>query len=164
MLRQIQRAFAAMTDDPPPLMWGEGELRTLTFTDFADDAWSVLRLKLPPDADVPLLLAAREAAHDVLSEIMQAERRPSLHPDTAWLLESARMSVIGRIAMIDNWRGNLGGTASYPRPYGEDTDYANAMRMRPEMLARVVTVTRRPRDTPDQPLHYSRMMKRITPS
>ena len=77
---------AAMTDYEP---------RTLTLTDFADDPRSVLRFELPPDADAPLLLAARETAHDVLAQIMEAERRPALHPDTASLLESARMSVIG---------------------------------------------------------------------
>jgi hypothetical protein len=44
--------------------------------------------------------------------------------------------------MLDNWRSNLLGTAfNSRRPYGEDTDYARAMRLHPAKLAEVIAIT-----------------------
>jgi hypothetical protein len=114
--------------------------RFLTLPDVAADPWNVMRGLLPPDADVPLLLAARDAAHAVLGYIMQAERRDGLNDVTAWLLELAHMSVIGRMAMLDNWRSHLLGAPIVSRPYGEDTDYARAMRLHPAKLAEVIAI------------------------
>jgi hypothetical protein len=116
----------------------------LTATDLSHDAWNVMRGLLPADADVALLLAAREAAFDVHARIMDAARRDGLNAATAHLLDCAHMSVVGRIAMLDNWRGQLSGTAFIPRPYGEDTDYARAMRLRPEKLREVIAVVDEP--------------------
>jgi hypothetical protein len=125
-----------MTETPPPAH----QRRALTFTDLAEDDWSVLRGLLPDDAEVPLLLAARDAAFRALRRIVEAERRPGLDDNTAWLLDLARMSAIGRIAMLDNWRGHLLGRPIVFRPYGEDTDYARAMRLDPERLKRVIAI------------------------
>jgi hypothetical protein len=128
--------FFARAQHPP---------RFLTFADLAQDPWSVMRGLLPASADVPLLLASRDAAFAVLGIIMQAERREGLNEPTAALLDLARMSAIGRIAMLDNWRGQLRGTAFAPRPYGEDTDYARAMRLHPAKLAEVIAIAEQPR-------------------
>jgi len=51
--------------------------RALTFTDLAEDDCSVMHELLPADADVPLLLAAHDAASRVLRRIMDAKRRPA---------------------------------------------------------------------------------------
>lgn len=113
----------------------------LTLSDLARDPWSVLRGLLPPNADVALLLAAREATHRALDRIMAAARRDGLNEVTAWLLDLAHLSAVGRLAMLDNWRGQLTGTAfGITRPYGEDTDYARAMRLRPEKLAEIIAI------------------------
>jgi hypothetical protein len=147
---------------PPPHLWGvskasdmtEAPRRDLTFTDFLDDAWNVMRSRLPLDADLALLLAANDAAYDVLGRIMRAERRPGLDEATAMLLDLARMKVIGRIAMLDTWRrARLGKFVPFapksmfdqgyppnireaiPRR-GEDSGYARAMRMKSEQLER----------------------------
>jgi len=113
----------------------------LTLGELARDPWSVLRGLLPPNADVALLLAAREATYRALDRIMAAERRDGLNEVTAWLLELAHLSAIGRLAMLDNWRGQLTGTGfCTTSPYGEDTDYARAMRLRPEKLAEIIAI------------------------
>ncbi len=113
----------------------------LTLGDLARDPWSVLRGLLPPNADVALLLAAREATYRALDRIMAVERRDGLNEVTAWLLELARLSAIGRLAMLDNWRSQLTGAAfGITRPYGEDTDYARARRLRPEKLAEIIAI------------------------
>src|SRR6516225_2225367 len=83
--------------------------RFLTLADLSADPWNVMRRLLPADADVSLLLAARSAAFEVHGRIMAAQRRTGLNDVTAWLLDLAHMSVIGRIAMLDNWRGQLSG-------------------------------------------------------
>ena len=91
----------------------------------------MMRGLLPDDAEVPLLLAARDATFRAMERIMDAERRPGLTKPEAWLLDLARMSTIGRAAMLDSWRTHLLGTAFVPRPYGEKTSYGRAMRMAP---------------------------------
>jgi hypothetical protein len=122
--------IAAMQDAAP-----------LDHSELAHDAWNVMRRLLPVDAGIALLLAAREAAFELLDRISAAERRDGLHPATAHLLDLGRMSAIGRIAMLDNWRSQLRGAALIPgRPYGEDTDYARAMRLRPEKLREIIAI------------------------
>jgi hypothetical protein len=100
----------------------------------------VLRWLLAADAEVPLLLAARDAAFRALRRIMEAEHRPGLGDNTAWLLGLGRLSAIGRIAMLDNWRGHLLGRPIVFRPYGENTDYARAMRLDPKRLELVIAI------------------------
>ena len=132
-----------MTNAPRPTYIGPmQDAAPLDHSDLSHDAWNVMRGLLPADAGIALLLAAREAAFDVLARIMEAERRDGLHPATAHLLELARMSAIGRTAMLDNWRGELGGCTAWRRgrPYGEDTRYARGMRLRPEKLAEVIAI------------------------
>jgi hypothetical protein len=130
--------------------------RFLTLADLSQDPWNVLRGLLPPDADVPLLLAARDAAFDVDGRIIAAERRAGLNEPTAWLLDLAHISAVGRIAMLDNWRGQLGGTAFIPRPCGEGTDYARAMRLRPEKLAEIIAIVAELDDEQTQPCRTPR--------
>ena len=116
--------------------------RFLTLADLSADPWNVMRRLLPPDADVSLLLAARSAAFDAMGRIMDAEQRGGWNAPTAFLLSDARMALIGRVAMLDDWRSHLLGTAFISRrPYGEDTRYARAMRLRPEKLAEVIAIT-----------------------
>ncbi len=138
-----------MTDDAPPPLWGEKWFAEVNTARRFMDAWAVMRDLSPADADVPLLLTAQDAAHRLVLRIMDAERRDGLSKETAWLLDLARAKVIGRIAMLDNWRRHLQGTASSSIPPGEDSRYARTMRMPPEMLARVIAeVERTERDEP----------------
>ena len=110
----------------------------ITFADLAEDDWAVMRDLLPASAETPLLLAARDAADRLLLRIIKAEHRAGLSAASAQLLDHARASIIGRIAQLDNWRGQLNGTAFIPYPRGEDTAYARAMRLRPDVLAKVI--------------------------
>jgi hypothetical protein len=131
MLWKMRRTYIAAMQDAAPL----------DHSDLAHDAWNVMRGLLPADAGIALLLAAREAAFNVLARIMEAQRRDGLHPATAHLLDLGHMSTIGRIAMLDNWRSQLGGRPLIPgRPYGENTRYARAMRLRPEKLAEIIAI------------------------
>jgi hypothetical protein len=115
--------------------------RFLTLAELSQDPWSVLRGLLPPDADVALLFAASAAAFDVLGYILDARRRGGFNKVTAWLLDLAHMSAIGRIAMLNDWRSQITGAAFLKnRSYGEDTSYARAMRLRPEKLAEIIAI------------------------
>ncbi|HTV35677.1 MAG TPA: hypothetical protein VMF12_04535 [Xanthobacteraceae bacterium] len=115
-------------------------LAYLAVTDFAADAWAILRGRLPPDAGLPLLLAARDAAFRIDVRIIEAMRRAGLSAEAAWLLDLAHMATTGRIAMLDSWRGHLQGSPLSFRPFGEDTDYARSMRLSPDHLARVIVL------------------------
>ena len=113
-------------------------VRFLTLADLSADPWNVMRRLLPPDADVSLLLAALLGVHDPAHCV----KRGGWNAPTAFLLSDARMALIGRVAMLDDWRSHLLGTAFISRrPYGEDTRYARAMRLRPEKLAEVIAIT-----------------------
>jgi hypothetical protein len=126
----------------------------LTFTDFTDDDWNVMRGYLPREADVALLLAASDAAYRLVGRIMRAERRAGLDEATALLLELAHMKVIARAAMLDTWRrmrldecgpfeGESMSNGSSPNVLvrrGEDSGYARSIRMRPEWLERVIAI------------------------
>ena len=115
--------------------------RYLTHDDLAQDPWNVMRGLLPPAADIALLLAATNAARQVDGLILDAWRGGGFSKVTAWLLDLAHMSAVGRIAMLNDWRSRLTGTAFITtRPYGEDTSYARAMPLRPEHLREVIAI------------------------
>jgi hypothetical protein len=130
-----------MTETPLP--------RLLTAADLSQDPWNVMRGWLALDADVALLGAARDAAARVLFEIVVAAGRPGHSEQTLWLLDIARMSAIGRMAMLDTWRrarreGPPPGPADdihvETATLGERSRYARVMRMRPEQLREVIAI------------------------